>query len=111
MCGPSKSCVPFFEDIASLDRSQIGAAAFVEILEGFARKIIEPSFAGVLLELPLPRLGVEPIKPLTKHRQIGSRKPPEAEWVCANGLCFAIFDSFPVSPGHVLVQLGTDGAA
>jgi diadenosine tetraphosphate (Ap4A) HIT family hydrolase len=28
---------------------------------------------------------------------------PEAEWVCANGLCFAIFDSFPVSPGHVLV--------
>jgi superfamily II DNA or RNA helicase/diadenosine tetraphosphate (Ap4A) HIT family hydrolase/HKD family nuclease/SOS-response transcriptional repressor LexA len=28
---------------------------------------------------------------------------PEAEWVCANGLAFAIFDSFPVSPGHVLV--------
>ena len=28
---------------------------------------------------------------------------PEAEWVCANGLCFAIFDAFPVSPGHVLV--------
>ena len=28
---------------------------------------------------------------------------PEAEWVCANGLCFAIFDSYPVSPGHVLV--------
>ncbi len=28
---------------------------------------------------------------------------PEAEWVCANDLCFAIFDSFPVSPGHVLV--------
>jgi superfamily II DNA or RNA helicase/diadenosine tetraphosphate (Ap4A) HIT family hydrolase/HKD family nuclease/SOS-response transcriptional repressor LexA len=28
---------------------------------------------------------------------------PEAEWVCANELCFAIFDSFPVSPGHVLV--------
>ena len=27
----------------------------------------------------------------------------EAEWVCANNLCFAIFDSFPVSPGHVLV--------
>ena len=24
-------------------------------------------------------------------------------WLCANGLCFAIFDSFPVSPGHVLV--------
>ncbi|MGB8853527.1 MAG: DEAD/DEAH box helicase family protein [Pirellulales bacterium] len=30
-------------------------------------------------------------------------KVPEAEWVCANNLCFAIFDSFPVSPGHVLV--------
>jgi len=28
---------------------------------------------------------------------------PEAEWLCANGLCFAIFDSVPVSPGHVLV--------
>ncbi|MFM8497271.1 MAG: HIT domain-containing protein, partial [Planctomycetia bacterium] len=28
---------------------------------------------------------------------------PEEEWVCANSLCFAIFDSFPVSPGHVLV--------
>jgi superfamily II DNA or RNA helicase/diadenosine tetraphosphate (Ap4A) HIT family hydrolase/HKD family nuclease len=28
---------------------------------------------------------------------------PEAEWVCANDFCFAIFDSFPVSPGHVLV--------
>jgi len=28
---------------------------------------------------------------------------PEAEWICANDLCFAIFDSYPVSPGHVLV--------
>jgi diadenosine tetraphosphate (Ap4A) HIT family hydrolase len=28
---------------------------------------------------------------------------PEAEWLCANDLCFAIFDSFPVSSGHVLV--------
>lgn len=28
---------------------------------------------------------------------------PESEWVCANGLCFAIFDSFPVTPGQVLV--------
>ncbi|MBM4013162.1 MAG: HIT domain-containing protein, partial [Planctomycetes bacterium] len=28
---------------------------------------------------------------------------PEVEWVCANDLCFVIFDSFPVSPGHVLV--------
>ncbi|MEI8227038.1 MAG: DEAD/DEAH box helicase family protein [Planctomycetota bacterium] len=28
---------------------------------------------------------------------------PEAEWVCGNGLCFAIYDSYPVSPGHVLV--------
>jgi superfamily II DNA or RNA helicase/diadenosine tetraphosphate (Ap4A) HIT family hydrolase/HKD family nuclease len=27
----------------------------------------------------------------------------ESEWLCANALCFAIFDSFPVSPGHVLV--------
>jgi len=28
---------------------------------------------------------------------------PEAEWLCANDLAFAIFDRFPVSPGHVLV--------
>jgi diadenosine tetraphosphate (Ap4A) HIT family hydrolase len=28
---------------------------------------------------------------------------PQAEWVLANELCFAIFDRFPVSPGHVLV--------
>ena len=28
---------------------------------------------------------------------------PAAEWVCANHLAFAIFDSYPVSPGHVLV--------
>ena len=28
---------------------------------------------------------------------------PEAEWLCLNELAFAIFDSFPVSPGHVLV--------
>jgi superfamily II DNA or RNA helicase/diadenosine tetraphosphate (Ap4A) HIT family hydrolase/HKD family nuclease len=28
---------------------------------------------------------------------------PESEWLCANAFCFAIFDSFPVSQGHVLV--------
>jgi superfamily II DNA or RNA helicase/diadenosine tetraphosphate (Ap4A) HIT family hydrolase/HKD family nuclease len=28
---------------------------------------------------------------------------PEAEWVCANALAFAIYDRFPVSLGHVLV--------
>lgn len=28
---------------------------------------------------------------------------PATEWVCANELAFAIFDRFPVSPGHVLV--------
>jgi len=28
---------------------------------------------------------------------------PEAEWLCANDLAFAIYDQFPVSPGHVLV--------
>ena len=56
--------------IVALDRSQICAAAFAEILEGFVRKIIEPPLAGVLLELPIPRIGVEPIKPLTKRCQI-----------------------------------------
>ena len=29
-------------------------------------------------------------------------KVPKAEWVCANDLCFAIFDSFPVLLGHGL---------
>ena len=28
---------------------------------------------------------------------------PEAEWLCKNELCFAAFDKFPVSSGHVLV--------
>ena len=28
---------------------------------------------------------------------------PEVERLCANDLAFAIFDPFPVSPGHVLV--------
>jgi len=39
--------------------------------------------------------------------ELGNGSPflelPGAEWVYANDLCFAIFDSFPVSPGHVLV--------
>ena len=28
---------------------------------------------------------------------------PKTDWVCANALAFAIYDRFPVSPGHVLV--------
>jgi diadenosine tetraphosphate (Ap4A) HIT family hydrolase len=28
---------------------------------------------------------------------------PERDWLCSNDLAFAIFDGFPVSPGHVLV--------
>jgi len=28
---------------------------------------------------------------------------PEAECLCSNALAFAIYDRFPVSPGHVLV--------
>jgi diadenosine tetraphosphate (Ap4A) HIT family hydrolase len=28
---------------------------------------------------------------------------PAGEWLCSNDLAFAIFDGFPVSPGHVLV--------
>ncbi|MFM7035234.1 MAG: HIT domain-containing protein, partial [Planctomycetia bacterium] len=28
---------------------------------------------------------------------------PDAKWLCANALAFAVFDRFPVSPGHVLV--------
>jgi hypothetical protein len=64
----SARSMPHEKLIAPLDRSQIGAAAFAEILEGFIREIIESPFAGVLLELSIPRLGVEPIKPLTKRR-------------------------------------------
>jgi superfamily II DNA or RNA helicase/diadenosine tetraphosphate (Ap4A) HIT family hydrolase/HKD family nuclease/SOS-response transcriptional repressor LexA len=28
---------------------------------------------------------------------------PSSDWLCSNDLAFAIFDGFPVSPGHVLV--------
>jgi hypothetical protein len=28
---------------------------------------------------------------------------PKSAWLCSNELAFAIFDGFPVSPGHVLV--------
>ena len=28
---------------------------------------------------------------------------PVGDWLCSNDLAFAIFDGFPVSPGHVLV--------
>lgn len=28
---------------------------------------------------------------------------PEDQWLCSNDLAFAIFDGFPISPGHVLV--------
>lgn len=28
---------------------------------------------------------------------------PDTDWVVANDLCFAVFDSFPESPGHMLV--------
>jgi len=57
--------------MVALIRSQIGAVAFAEILEGFVRKIVAPPFASAPLELPIPRLGVEPIEPLTKRRQFG----------------------------------------
>ena len=28
---------------------------------------------------------------------------PVSDWLCSNDLAFAIFDGFPVSPGHILV--------
>jgi diadenosine tetraphosphate (Ap4A) HIT family hydrolase len=28
---------------------------------------------------------------------------PKTDWLCANAFAFAIYDRFPVSPGHVLV--------
>ena len=28
---------------------------------------------------------------------------PESEWLCSNGLAFAVSDRYPVSPGHALV--------
>jgi hypothetical protein len=28
---------------------------------------------------------------------------PQEAWLCSNALAFAIYDAFPVSPGHVLV--------
>ena len=67
----SARSMPHDRPIIAIDRSQVGAAAFAEILESFVRKIVEPPFASVLLELPIPRLGIEPIEPLAKRRQIG----------------------------------------
>ena len=67
----SARSMPHQSLVAAFDSSQVGAAPFAEILEGFARKIVEQPFAGVLLKLPIPGLGVEPIEPLTKCRQIG----------------------------------------
>lgn len=60
-----------------LHSSQIGATPFPQILESFVREMVEPPFASVLLELPVPGLGVELIKPLTKSRQVGPRKPSD----------------------------------
>lgn len=30
-------------------------------------------------------------------------KVDQSSWICSNGLCFAIFDNYPVSKGHALV--------
>lgn len=68
----SARSMPHDRLIVALACSQIGAAAFAEILESFVRKVVEPPLACVLLELPIPRLGIKPIEPLTKRRQIGS---------------------------------------
>lgn len=57
--------------IVASERSQVCAATFAELLKGFVRKMVEPPFAGVLLELPIPRLSIETIEPFTKRRQIG----------------------------------------
>jgi hypothetical protein len=35
---------------------------------------------------------------------------PEAEWVCANDLCFAIFDSFLLSPRASVIGENKDGS-
>ena len=56
--------------IVAFDSSQVCAAAFAKILEGFVCKMVEPPFASILLKLPVPRLGIEPIEPLPKRRQI-----------------------------------------
>ena len=66
----SACSVPHQRLIVTLDSSQVCAAAFAKILEGFVRKMVEPPFASILLKLPIPRLGIEPIEPLPKRRQI-----------------------------------------
>ncbi len=57
--------------------------------------------------LILPRTKVVPWGRTLPAMESAAASPfldiPEAEWVCANDLSFAIFDSYPVSPGHVLV--------
>jgi hypothetical protein len=56
--------------IVAFASSQICAAPFAEILEGLFCKVVEPPIQGVLLKLPVPRLGIEPIEPLPKRREI-----------------------------------------
>ena len=62
--------MPHQHPIVAFASSQICAAAFAEILEGLFCKVVEPPSQGVLLKLPVPRLGIEPIEPLTESRQI-----------------------------------------
>ena len=66
---PARS-MPHQHPIVAFASSQICAAAFAEILEGLFCKVVEPPIQGVLLKLPVPRLGIEPIEPLTESRQI-----------------------------------------
>jgi hypothetical protein len=66
---PARS-MPHQRLIVAFDSSQVCAAAFAKILEGFVCKMVEPPFASILLKLPIPRLGIEPIEPLPKRRQI-----------------------------------------
>jgi hypothetical protein len=62
--------MPHQHPIIAFDSSQICAAAFAEILEGLFCKVVEPPIQGVLLKLPIPRLGIKPIEPLPKCHQI-----------------------------------------
>ena len=66
---PARS-MPHQHPIVAFASSQICAAPFAEILEGLFCKVVEPPIQGVLLKLPVPRLGIEPIEPLTESRQI-----------------------------------------
>src|SRR5947207_13408683 len=50
--------------------SQIGAAILLEIAQGLVRERIQPPCRNILLELLIPRLCIEMVKPFPERRKL-----------------------------------------